>query len=285
MTKYTEKAFEELSIIECTKGIGGRHSFLYGAPMSFLPPQSAFSARALACRRGGRLIFANLSFRLEPGRALVLRGPNGSGKTSLLRQLAGLTPLEAGAISWLDSDNTPDDEEDYRTRLHYAGHALALKSALTVRGNLLFWARYLGGDSANLSSALQKLDLKPLADIPVGSLSAGQQRRVSLARLLMAHRPLWLLDEPTIALDHETRGRLVDMITDHLDQGGMAVIATHVDPGVSGTTLDMLTYRTDPTDSQSDMFMDKGWASYDWTSDETSDSLVAASRANTRQDP
>lgn len=203
------------------------------------------------------MIFADLSFRLQSGKALILRGPNGSGKTSLLRQLAGLTPLEAGRLSWLDGNNTSAAEE-YHECLHYIGHALALKAALTVRGNLLFWARYLGGDSANLPVALQTLDLKPLADIPVGSLSAGQQRRASLARLLMAPRPLWLLDEPTIALDHETRERLADMVTGHLDQGGMAVIATHVDPGITGTDIDMLAYQPDPTPPDMDFFMDDG---------------------------
>lgn len=226
-------------------------------PMSFPAEISALNAHALACRRGGRLLFANLSFTLAPGQVLTLRGPNGSGKTSLLRLLAGLTPLEAGHISWGDASIRPG-AEDHRERLHYAGHSLALKTAFSVTDNLLFWARYLGGNIAQLAHALAVMDLTPLADMPVALLSAGQQRRVSLARLLMVPRPLWLLDEPTIALDSETLVRLSDMIKQHLDNGGMAIIATHTDTGVKGQTLDMRAYGVALPDMDADPFAEPG---------------------------
>lgn len=200
------------------------------------PPRLA--CQALACRRGGRLLFEQLDFRLEGGAALLVRGPNGSGKTSLLRLLAGLSVPAAGRIFWNGAPVSRSGSE-LAADVHYAAHALALKPAFSAHDNLAFWCAYQGGDRARISQALQALDLEGLADLPLGVLSAGQQRRVSLARLLLAARPLWLLDEPTTALDSENVGRIEALIAAHLDKGGMAVIATHLPLGLKADMLDL----------------------------------------------
>jgi len=195
-------------------------------------------ARDLACRRGGRLVFAGLDAELAPGGALILRGRNGSGKTSLLRLLAGLGVPAAGSLSWA---GTPVAElgELYRMQLHFAGHAIGLKPALTVRDNLAFWARFLGGTPERVDSAIEAFAIAPLAGVPAGRLSAGQQKRTALARLLLADRPLWLLDEPTVALDAEAQSRLLSILAQHVAAGGMAAIATHAPLDLPGETLDL----------------------------------------------
>jgi heme exporter protein A len=180
--------------------------------------------------RGGRQVFAGLSFALAPGEVLVLRGPNGSGKSSLLRLLAGFFAPAAGRLAWAGVQ-VADDPAAHRARLHYVGHSDAVKSLLTVRENLAF-AAALGGAAAGLERALGAFDLEPLADLPARYLSAGQKRRLALARLLLGSRPLWLLDEPGVGLDAANRMRLERELAAHRAAGGLAVLATHGDVAV-----------------------------------------------------
>lgn len=201
-------------------------------------PRPLLSARDLACRRGRRRVFSGLDFELAPGSALILRGANGSGKTSLLRLLAGLGRPVAGTLTW---EGTPlaDLGEFYRALVHYAGHSVGLKAPLSLEHNLLFWARYLGGDDGRVMPTLERFGLGPQALLPAGQLSAGQQKRGALARLLVAERPIWLLDEPTVALDSPSQARLFEIIADHLATGGIAVIATHMPLDVEARVLDL----------------------------------------------
>jgi heme exporter protein A len=171
--------------------------------------------RNLAVARGGVTVLQDLSFRVDPGQALVLRGPNGSGKTTLLRTLAGLQPVVAG-----DIDCLPD-------AVAYAAHADGLKSSLTVAENLAFWAAIYGGPA--IDRAVQAMDLPNLIRRRAGELSAGQKRRLGLARLLVTGRPLWLLDEPTVSLDVASVALFAGVVRQHLADGGAAIIATHVD--------------------------------------------------------
>lgn len=182
----------------------------------------------LACRRGGRTVFAGLSFTLPPGEALVLRGPNGCGKSTLIRLLAGLLPPMAGRITWNGAD-IAEDGASYAAALHLIGHLDAVKAPLTVRENLDFAAAVLGGTVPDL----EPLDLRPLADVGGRFLSSGQRRRTALSRLFAAQRPLWLLDEPAVGLDASSRGRLEAAIARHRAAGGAVVIATHGDVAVS----------------------------------------------------
>ena len=175
--------------------------------------------------RGGRRIFDGVSFTLAPGTALMLKGPNGSGKTTLLRILAGLQPADRGTLS-------ADPET-----LIFAGHLDGAKATLTVAENLRFWAGLFG--QSDIDAALAAFDLDGLADRRAAHLSAGQRRRLGLARLLVAKRDVWLLDEPTTSLDAATTGRFAAIVTDHLGAGGSAVIATHIDLAISAGTLDM----------------------------------------------
>ena len=171
--------------------------------------------RNLAVARGGVTVLQDLSFRVDPGQALVLRGPNGSGKTTLLRTLAGLQPVVAG-----DIDCLPD-------AVAYAAHADGLKSSLTVAENLGFWAAIYGGPA--IDRAVQAMDLPNLTRRRAGELSAGQKRRLGLARLLVTGRPLWLLDEPTVSLDVASVALFAGVVRQHLADGGAAIIATHVE--------------------------------------------------------
>ncbi len=185
--------------------------------------------------RGGRQVFAGLSFALAPGEVLVLRGPNGSGKSSLLRLLAGFLAPAAGWLAWAGTA-IGDDLAAHRARLHYVGHLDAVKSLLTVRENLAF-AAALGGGAGGLEVALGGFDLAPLAEVPARYLSAGQKRRLALARLLAGARPLWLLDEPGVGLDAANRTRLEQALATHRAAGGLAVLATHGDVAVEDALL------------------------------------------------
>ena len=173
----------------------------------------------LAVARGGIPVLEGLSFRLAPGRALILRGPNGIGKTTLLRTVAGLQPPLKGEIG-LD-----------REAMAYAAHADGIKATLSVAENLAFWARVFG--TGNIAPALDGFALKELRDRPAGALSAGQKRRLGLARLLVTGRPVWVLDEPTVSLDVEAVAMFRAAIRAHLAGGGMALIATHIDLGLN----------------------------------------------------
>jgi heme exporter protein A len=194
--------------------------------------QPLFAADDLACARGGRLVFEGVSFALAEGDALLLRGPNGAGKSSLLRLLAGLLEPAAGAL-WWDGKPALEEPAEHRGRLHLIGHGNATKGALTARENLRFAVAVCGGPAARLDGALASFELTALADLPAGYLSAGQQRRLALARLLAAPRPLWLLDEPDAGLDAANRARLARAVAAHRESGGIAVIATHGDIGTA----------------------------------------------------
>jgi heme exporter protein A len=178
--------------------------------------------------RGGRLVFRGLSFALGSGEALVLRGPNGSGKSSLLRLLAGFVRPFAGELSWAGAPIAADATA-HRARLAYVGHADAIKGVLTLRENLAFTLALGGAPPAALDAALARFDLTLLADSPARFLSAGQRRRLALARLVGSARPLWLLDEPAVGLDAANRARLEAALAEHRAGGGLAVLATHGD--------------------------------------------------------
>jgi heme exporter protein A len=185
----------------------------------------------LACARGGLTVLDGISFTLKPGHAIVLQGPNGIGKTTLLRTIAGLQPAHSGQIV-ADPDS-----------IAYAAHADGLKPTLTAQENLAFWAAIFG--TKDIARALSAMQLTPLANRPAATLSAGQKRRLGLARLLITGRPIWLLDEPTVSLDAASTALFVTMITAHLGQGGSAIIASHIDLGLpSATTLDLTPFAT-----------------------------------------
>lgn len=179
-------------------------------------------AEGLTCSRGGREVFRNVGFKVPAGEALIVTGRNGAGKSSLLRMIAGLVRIAAGQLSLNGGTaDTPIAEQ-----AHYLGHQDAMKPSLTVAENLQFWTRFLGSRS-DIGPALELLDLVPLADLPAAYLSAGQRRRLSIARIVAASRPVWLLDEPTSTLDAPSRSRLSDIMRDHLARGGIIVAAAH----------------------------------------------------------
>lgn len=196
---------------------------------------SLFEGKDLVCVRGERIVFAGLTFALDVGQALLLRGANGSGKSSLLRVMAGLLRVAHGAITWAGESVTRDPEA-HNARLHYVGHLDAVKPALTVFENLAFWSALSRGqtDETAVYDALDRFGLAELCDIPARMLSAGQRRRLTLARLLAAPAPLWLLDEPTVSLDSDSCAALCEAIDEHNRGGGLAVIATHTDLPLAG---------------------------------------------------
>jgi len=185
----------------------------------------------LAMERGGRRLFSQLSFEAEAGSALIVTGPNGAGKSSLLRGLCGFLPFAAGgfALDGGDAERTVGEEA------HYLGHLDALKGALTAGENLAFWAGALGGDPGREAcrAALVKVGLAHVIDFPARALSAGQKRRTALARLLVARRPLWLLDEPTTTLDAAAQGAFAEIAEAFMDEGGIVVAATHAPLGLA----------------------------------------------------
>jgi len=183
----------------------------------------------IGCVRGGREVFSGLSFEATAGEALAVTGHNGSGKTSLLRLIAGLLLPASGSI--VIEGGEP--EMTVGEQAHYLGHRDALKPALSVEENLSFWANFLGGGAvAATRHCLEAVGLSHAADLPAAYLSAGQRRRLSLARLLSVRRPLWLLDEPTAALDGAGQAMFAALMRDHLTSGGLIVAATHGPLGI-----------------------------------------------------
>ena len=195
-------------------------------------PASGLAGRGLTCVRGERTVFSGLDFAVPPGGALVLRGPNGSGKSSFLRLIAGLLEPAAGIVAW-NSASVADDPDAHRARLRYVGHLDAVKPALTVAQNLAFWAG-LHGRGGAAAGALDRLGLGHLADVPAQLLSAGQRRRLALARIVAAPAPLWLLDEPTVTLDDDGVGVVEALIAAQRANRGLVVVATHTGIDIPG---------------------------------------------------
>jgi heme exporter protein A len=194
----------------------------------------------LSAKRGEDLIFHNISFVVAAGEALIITGPNGSGKSTLLRVLAGLLSAESGTVRL---DDTAADIGHPRELCHYLGHRNAMKQELTVAENLSFWKSFMadsaGGSGIGIEEATEALGLGGISHLPFGYLSAGQQRRMAMAKLLVAYRPVWILDEPTAALDASADRMFAGLVERHLAGGGIAVAATHQPLGVAAKELRM----------------------------------------------
>ncbi|MFC3079328.1 heme ABC exporter ATP-binding protein CcmA [Phenylobacterium terrae] len=196
---------------------------------------SELTIEELAIRRGERRLFEGLSLRLRAGEAVALVGRNGSGKTSLLRAIAGLVRPEAGRIGF----GGVDPRDARADGVHLLGHQDGLKPARTAAEELAFWSRWMGGTQALAEAAVERLALAPLLELEVRRLSAGQRRRLAIARLLAAPRPLWLLDEPTSPLDAEWRSRFADLLEEHLAGGGLVLAAVHDPLPGAGRTVEI----------------------------------------------
>lgn len=204
---------------------------------------TSFEGIDLACVRGERLVFAGLGFQVDPGEALVLVGANGSGKSSLLRLMAGLIGPASGRMLW-GGVPTTDDPEAHRERLGYLGHLDAVKPSLSVRENLAFWASLAGAGAGSTMAALEAFGLDRLADLPGRYLSQGQRRRLALARVAATTPELWLLDEPSVGLDRASLAALAGVIQRHRQGGGRVVVATHAELELGLTrTLDLDRFR------------------------------------------
>jgi heme exporter protein A len=193
------------------------------------------SGRGVRCVRGGCEVFSGLDFDASAGEALVVTGPNGSGKTSLLRLIAGLLTSSEGSIG-LDGG---DGELTLAEQAHYLGHRDALKPSLSVMENLAFWRDFLGGEASDAGASLAAVGIDHTAHLPAAYLSAGQRRRLSIARLLAVRRPIWLLDEPTSALDAAGQTMFAGLMEGHLKRGGLIVAATHAPLGLPAKELRM----------------------------------------------
>jgi heme exporter protein A len=187
-----------------------------------------FSGSGLTLFRGDRCLFRNVDFAVESGELLVLEGANGSGKTSLMKAIVGMLELETGVLEW---NGTPVGEQRqvFHGSLVWLAHRVGLKADLTLVENLRFEAALRPQASPDMESVLERLGLTRLKPLPLRSLSAGQQRRVALARILLADVPLWLMDEPFTNLDRAGRGLVLRLVTEHLEKGGMCIMAAHQD--------------------------------------------------------
>jgi heme exporter protein A len=197
--------------------------------------QLKLAGEAVSCIRGERNVFSKLDFSVSSGDALAVVGPNGSGKSSLLRMIAGLVAIASGAIKLSGGD----DNLTLAEQAHLLGHRDAIKPSLTVLENVAFWFDFLGGDvsASSPSAALEAVGLMQLGHLPAAFLSAGQRRRLAIARLVAIKRPLWLLDEPATALDSAGQSTITALMTDHLRNGGLIVAATHQLLGIAAHEL------------------------------------------------
>ncbi|RWO71304.1 MAG: heme ABC exporter ATP-binding protein CcmA [Mesorhizobium sp.] len=197
-------------------------------------------AENLGGERGGEAVFSGIDFVLEERQALIVTGPNGSGKSTLLRVIAGLLPAAQGSVRIEGAMEIEDGDEAFpsvASACHYLGHQNAMKPALSVAENLRFWRDFNGDGQLGVEEALETVGLGGIGHLPFGYLSTGQRRRAAIAKLLVSHRPLWLLDEPTAGLDKASEGRFAGLMAKHCEGGGMIVAATHLPLGIEGTEL------------------------------------------------
>lgn len=186
-------------------------------------------AENLGAERGGEAVFDGVNFALGPGGMLVVTGFNGSGKSTLLRVVAGLLPAREGSVR---IEEAGDRFAGVADACHYLGHQNAMKPAMTVNENLEFWRSFHGDPDLDTADAIDAVGLEGVGHLPFGYLSTGQKRRISIAKLLVSHRPIWLLDEPTAGLDRASEGRVSRLIDSHRERGGIVVAATHLPLGV-----------------------------------------------------
>ncbi len=220
---------------------------------------SLFQGYDLTCIRGERHVFTGLGFAVQAGGALVLVGPNGSGKSSLLRLMAGLNRPASGGLSWAGVP-IAGDPEAHRARVRYVGHLDCVKAVLSVSENLSFWAGQYGADPDKVRRALEAFALESLAELPGQVLSAGQRRRLALARLAASPGELWLLDEPTLGLDTAAQARLMAAIAAHRDAGGYLVAATHTPLVLPGAqTLDLAPFAQGARDAEAKLGQELSW--------------------------
>ena len=206
--------------------------------------------------RGGQIFFSGINIELVPGDALIVTGPNGVGKSTLLRVLAGLLPTPSGRIEFQGGDYEAVSEA-----CHYLGHRNGMKRELSVEENLIFWQRFMRSESNQTRSAALSIDeaaeavgLSGLGHLPFGYLSAGQQRRMAMARLLLNYRPVWILDEPTSALDAKSHDMFAGLVARHIEEGGMAILATHQPLGLKSPRQLALEPRADAAFLEYDPF-------------------------------
>lgn len=181
-------------------------------------------ASSLAVNRAGRRIVDDLSFSVERGQALIITGENGAGKSTLLRAIAGLLPLETGTLEFEGGDS----EATIGEQIHYLGHHNAMKSALSVKENLEFWQNFIGEKNLSIEDVLEVVDLSHTLNVPFGYLSTGMKRRISIARLLLNKKPIWVVDEPTSGLDGHSSKMFTQMASDFCANGGILIAATHL---------------------------------------------------------
>ena len=215
-------------------------------------------AEGLAADRGGRPVLRGVTFTIAPGEGLSLEGPNGVGKSTLLRLLAGFLPL-AGGDARLGEVSLARARGAFQEQIVYAGHLDAVKAALTVRDNLALWAGLHGAGAERAEAALTRFGLAQMAERAAAECSAGQRRRLGLARLLVADRPLWLLDEPTVSLDKGSAALVAELVAEHLAGGGIAIVATHLDLGVPALRRHILAPPAPEAEATADPFLEGSW--------------------------